>query len=230
VNALRVLVLLVFGLVVGQPSPASAWPIRSPPRLKIDTERESPRFQLGAAFVMGPFVRDSEEQCVRRDQASYCQGGGSFTGVGGTLELRVQLFRPIYLHTRGLVVGNAHPFPHQGYRAMGGVGLGLGLYIRYGFLRAEYLLLGSLSSRQTHAPFGARSVTADVHDLHSALVSGGFRLPVRKRWYGELWGGAVVGPRVEGATARDGSLAQSPLVSILVGFGAGFDLVRRAAR
>ncbi|MBX7082648.1 MAG: hypothetical protein K1X88_25810, partial [Nannocystaceae bacterium] len=189
-------------------------------RSQRQRSRTFPRLQLAAHVLAGPHAFGNEE-C--RSEQVRCEAHGTFFGLGVGAELRARLYRPLYLHVRGLFVGNVSPRDPI-YRGLGGGGLGLGAYGRRVFGRAEYLLVGAIGDNHFTRPFGSGEVGTDRWGHHAGLFSAGARLPVRPRLSAELWGGLMVGPKSV-RTLPDEPAERRVLLTFLIGLGVAYDLV-----
>jgi len=213
-------------IVAGAPASAAGKPLlpSDEPLLKADQVRPRPRLQIALSPVLGPYSR-GEQDCRPRGPVYYCEDGGSFLGLGTSLEVRLKTFGPLYFHARALIVGNTHKRPYAVYSGLGGAGFGLGAYARLAFIRAEYLSIDTFGSSTYRPPFGQLDGATDAYGHHAALISGGVRLPFRERWNAELWGGFVLGPRGIRTTPREVSVGDRMMVSFLLGFGISFDVI-----
>ncbi|MFO0636182.1 MAG: hypothetical protein U0168_25390 [Nannocystaceae bacterium] len=77
-------------------------------------------------MLAGPHAFGNEE-C--RSEQVRCEAHGTFFGLWVSAPSCARLYRPLYLHLRGLFVGNVSPRDPI-YRGLGGGGLGLGAYGR----------------------------------------------------------------------------------------------------
>jgi len=111
------------------------------------------------------------------------------------------------------------------HRGMVGVGIGLGAYERLGFIRAEYLALGTFGPPTYRPPFGAADAATDRYGRHAGLISGGGRIPVSERLAIELWIGLMFGPRARRTTTSPAEFNDRVLVSAVLGAGLSFDLI-----
>jgi len=219
VHRARALVALVFALIAGGAISAEARPLA-----RVDHQRPPPRLQLMVSPVLGPRSL-GEQLCFSRGTYEECRVGGRFLGLGGTLELRARAVGPLYVHLRGLLVGNIAAADQAVHRGLGGAGFGLGAYARLGFVRAEYLALDTLGPPTYTPPFGAAGAATDTYGHHAALLSGGARLPYGARANLELWGGALIGPRATRVTTTPTEDNQRVLFTFLLGLGLSFDLI-----
>ncbi|MCX4242984.1 hypothetical protein [Paraliomyxa miuraensis] len=173
-------------LTPGEPPPGP------PPEDEDDRPpRTYPRLVLAGGPVVGPHAFGNEE-CDAEE--ARCETKGSFLGLGGQLELRGRLWRLLYLHARGVIVGNVSPNDRV-HRGVGMVGVGLGLYGRRAFGRGEYLYVGPFGDNHFEPPFYEGEVAVDEWGHHAGLLSVGFRQPLPARLAVELWGGLMIGPR-----------------------------------
>lgn len=171
--------------------PATETTETTPPASDERPAREYPRLVIAGGPVVGPHAFGNEE--CNAEQAR-CETKGSFLGLGGQLELRGRLWRPLYLHARGLVVGNVSPNDRI-HRGAWATGVGVGLYGRHVFGRGEYLYLDAFGDNHFEPPFYDGEVATDEWGHHAGLLSVGFRQPLPHGLAAELWGGMMVGPR-----------------------------------
>lgn len=195
--------------------PASAAAEISPPR---------PRLQLSAGLVLGPHAV-GEGDCQNGDGYDQCQHRGNFLGAGATIELRAQLFKALYLHARGIMVGNVRPRPYAVHSGLAGAGLGLGAYSRLAFIRGEYLLLPAFGPSTYVPPFYNKQVARDDYGLHAGMISGGLHKYVSARTAIEAWAGLVVGPSSHRQTITEQASERRVLISFMINLGMAFDLV-----
>lgn len=198
------------------PDPATTPPEASPAPAR--PPRTYPRLVLAGGPVVGPHALGNEE-C--NAEAGRCETKGSFIGMGAQLEARARLWRMIYAHARGLVVGNVSPNDRI-HRGLWGLGAGMGLHGRRAFARAEYLFLDTFGDNHFEPPFYDGEVASDEWGHHAGMLSVGFRQPLPKRVYAELWGGLVVGPH---STRRVPDLEPDArvLTTFLVGLNVSWD-------
>ncbi len=152
--------------------------------------RAYPRLVLAAGPMLGPHAIGNEEcssELVR------CETKGSFFGLGGQIDVRARLWRPIYLNVRGVLVSNVSP-NERIYRGLGALAVGLGAYGRRVFGRAEYLYVNAFGDNRFEPPFSDGNVASDEWGNHAGMLSVGFRQPLPKNLSAELWGGVVFGP------------------------------------
>lgn len=214
-------------------APASHTPIASPPRAApgspaIDVSPEispsRPRLQLAAGLVLGPHAV-GEADCQSGDGFDGCQHRGNFLGTGVTIELRAQLFRALYLHVRGVVVGNVRRRPYAVHSGLGGAGIGLGAYSRLAFIRGEYMLIPAFGPSTYVPPFYNKQVGRDDYGIHAGMISGGLHKYVSPRTAIEGWAGLVVGPTSHRQTVTEQGSERRVLVSFMINLGVSFDLV-----
>lgn len=171
-----------------EPTPA---PTPAPAPASESTPRPHPRLMLAGGPIVGPHAIGNE-QC--NTELARCETKGSFLGLGAQVELRARLWRSIYVHGRGLAVGNVSPNSRI-YKGLWGLGAGLGLYGRRAFGRAEYLFVDAFGDNRFEPPFYEGKVASDEWGHHAGMVSVGFRQPLPRGLAVELWGGLVIGPR-----------------------------------
>ena len=181
-----------------------------------------PRLVIAGGPVVGPHAFGNEE-C--RDELARCETTGTFFGVGANLELRVQVWRPLFLHVRGVIVGNASPRNRDPvYKGLGGGGIGFGAYAKHVFGRAEYLLVAAIGDDHFGRPFGDGEVGRDRWGHHAGLFSVGGRLPLHRRVTGELWGGLMVGPK-SARQLPDAEVDRRTLLTFLAGINIAYDIL-----
>jgi hypothetical protein len=181
-----------------------------------------PRLVIAGGPVVGPHAFGSEE-C--REQEMRCETTGTFFGVGANLELRAQIWRPLYLHVRGVIVANGAPRNRDPvYKGLGGGGIGIGAYAKHVFGRAEYLLVGAFGDSHFGRPFGDGEVGRDRWGHHAGLFSAGGRLPLPRRVTGEIWGGLMVGPK-SARQLPDEPVERRVLLTFLAGINIAYDLL-----
>jgi hypothetical protein len=181
-----------------------------------------PRLSLTVGGVFGPHAH-GEAACQTIKEAYQCEYTGNFLGLGGTIELRAQIYRFLFVHARGLVVGNLRK---QGvHRGLGGGGLGLGAYSRFAFIRGEYMLVPTLGPNTYRPPFYDQPVARDVYGLHAGMFSAGVRKYISPRASLEAWGGLVIGPRSERTTLAADANEERLLLSFMFSLGFTYDLI-----
>jgi hypothetical protein len=99
--------------------------------------------------LVGPHAIGNEE-CD--PELGRCETKGSFLGLGGQLELRARVWRLVYVHGRGLAVGNVSTNDRI-HRGLWGLGAGAGLLGRRAFGRAEYLFVSTFGDNRFEPPF-----------------------------------------------------------------------------
>lgn len=183
--------------------------------------RTYPRLVLAGGPVVGPHALGNEE-C--NYDIGRCETKGSFIGVGVQMEARARLWKMIYAHARGLVVGNVSPNDRI-HRGLWGVGAGVGLMGRRAFGRAEYLFLDTFGDNHFEPPFYDGEVASDEWGHHAGMLSVGFRQPLPKGVSAELWGGLVIGPRSV-RRVPDIEPDERVLTTFLVGLNVSWDAWR----
>ena len=201
-----------------QPGPVAP---ASVPRPEISPP---PRLQLSAGMVFGPHAL-GEADCQSNDGISECQHRGNFLGAGATIELRAQLFKFLYLHARGVVVGNVRQRPYAVHSGLAGGGLGLGVYSRLAFIRGEYMLIPAFGPETYVPPFYDKQVARDHYGLHAGMISGGIHKYVTARTALELWAGFIIGPSAERTSLSMQVNEKRVLKPFMVSVGFVFDLV-----
>jgi hypothetical protein len=181
-----------------------------------------PRLSLTIGGLFGPHAH-GEASCQTLEKAYECQHTGNFLGLGGTVELRAQLYRPLFLHVRGLLVGNMRS--RGVHRGMAGAGLGLGAYSRFAFVRGEYMLLPTLGPDTYYPPFYDKPAGRDVYHLHAGMFSVGVRKYISHRSSLEAWGGLVVGPRAERTSLSADAAENRLLVSFMFSLAFTYDII-----
>ncbi|HWB79659.1 MAG TPA: hypothetical protein VG755_32070 [Nannocystaceae bacterium] len=181
-----------------------------------------PRLVIAGGPVVGPHAFGNEE-C--RDELARCETTGTFFGIGANLELRAQVWRPLFVHVRGVIVGNASPRNRDPvYKGLGGGGIGFGAYAKHVFGRAEYLLVATIGDDHFGRPFGDGEVGRDRWGHHAGLFSFGGRLPLHRRVTGELWGGLMVGPK-SARQLPDAEIDRRTLLTFLAGINIAYDII-----
>ncbi|MEZ4449818.1 MAG: hypothetical protein R3B09_10105 [Nannocystaceae bacterium] len=189
-----------------------------------------PRLMLAAGPMIGPRV-PGEVACQQQGGTEVCEHTGRFFGVGGDLELRVQAIGPLYVQTRGILVGNAKPRRDRVHAGLGGVGLGLGAYSRLAFIRLEYLVLATFGPNTYRPPYTSDADGGrDVWGHSAGSLTGGVRLPAARRTAIELWVGLLVGPRSNRTSVTDELSGPRTIVSFTAGLGFSFDLIEGVAK
>ncbi len=183
-----------------------------------------PRLQLAAGFVFGPHAL-GEADCQANDDYDECQHRGNFLGAGATIELRAQLYKVLYLHARGVIVGNVRRRPYAVHSGLGGAGLGRGVPSRLAFIRAEYMLIPAFGPSTYVPPFYNKQVARDDYGLHAGMLSGGIHKYVAPRTAIELWAGLVVGPSSKRTTLSAEVSEKRVLITFMVSLGLVFDVV-----
>jgi hypothetical protein len=181
-----------------------------------------PLLVIAGGPVVGPHAFGNEE-C--REQLARCETTGTFFGVGANLELRLRVWRPLYVHVRGVIVGNASP-PQRDplYKGLGGGGIGFGAYAKHVFGRAEYLVVDTFGSDRFGRPFGDGAVGRDRWGHHTGLFSVGGRINFKPRLAGEIWGGLMVGPKSY-RQLPDEPIDRRTLLTFLAGINIAYDLI-----
>ena len=183
-----------------------------------------PRLTLSAGFLFGPHAQ-GEADCQTTDAGDECQHNGNFLGAGATIELRAQLYKILYLHVRGLVVGNLRKRPRAVHSGLAGGGIGLGVYSRLAFARVEYLLIPALGGDNYVPPFYDKPVARDVYGVHAGLISAGIHKYVSPRVALEGWAGLVIGPHSRRTSISEQVAESRVLVSFMVNLGLSFDVL-----
>jgi len=149
-----------------------------------------PRLVIAGGPMIGPHAFGNEE-C--RSESQSCEKRGTFFGAGFSGEARLRLYKPLYIHARGLIASNVSPNDRI-YSGIGGGGLGLGAYGRRVFARGEFLLLGAYGDDSFTPPFHAEPTGRDEWGNVAGMLAAGIRQPFLERFGAELWGGLVIGP------------------------------------
>lgn len=177
----------------------------------------NPRVAVAGSTMIGPHAVGNQD-C--RPEFARCEKRGAFFGLGTSAEVRVRLVSVLSLHARPWVVGNVAP--DKIYAGAVGGGVGLGVYGRRIFGRAEYIGLHAFGDADFTPPFFEGEVATARFGHHAGMVSFGFRKALTDRVKLELWGGPMFGP----TSARflpDGQVDRRTLVTFMLGFGASFD-------
>lgn len=172
--------------------------------------------------MFGPHAH-GEASCQQLEEAYKCEHTGNFLGIGGTLELRAQLYKPLFLHARALVVGNVRKLGV--HRGLAGGGLGLGAYSRFAFVRAEYMILPTFGGDTYYPPFYDKPAGRDDYKLHAGMFTVGVRKYVGSRSSIEAWGGLVVGPRAHRTSLSAEAEEERVLISFMVSLAFTYDLI-----
>lgn len=204
------------------PAPPDAPVTSAAPPYPVEVIPPLPRLSLTAGLVFGPHSQ-GEATCQDIETGYQCEHTGNFLGVGGTLELRAQLHRFLFLHARGLFVGNVRS--RGAHSGLAGAGLGIGAYSRFAFVRGEYMLLPTLGSDNYRPPFYDKAVGKDAWNLHAGMISAGVRRYISNRASLEAWGGLVIGPRAQRSSLSADASENRVLISFMVSLGITFDLV-----
>jgi hypothetical protein len=202
--------------VVPTPAPASAGPAEISPPM--------PRLTLSAGILFGPHAK-GEAACQAVEGGTECRHNGNFLGAGATIELRAQLYKPLFLHVRGLLVSNVRKRPYAVHSGLAGGGIGIGAYSRLAFVRAEYLLLPTLGGDSYVPPFYDKPVARDDYGLHAAMISGGIHKYVSPRVAVEGWAGLVIGPSSRRTTIDAQANERRVLISFMLNLGLSFDVL-----
>ena len=203
---------------------ASSAPAAESSATNSEISPQRPRLQVAAGFLFGPHAL-GEADCQNNDEYSECQHRGNFLGAGATIELRAQLHKALYLHVRGLVVGNVRKRPYAVHTGLAGGGLGLGAYSRLAFIRGEYMLIPAFGPDTYVPPFYDKQVARDVYGLHAAMISGGLHKYVTPTMALELWAGFVVGPSSRRTSVVEQVNEKRVLLSFMVSLGLVFDVL-----
>lgn len=172
--------------------------------------------------MFGPHAL-GEADCQASGRVSECQHRGNFLGAGATIELRAQLFKFLYLHARGVVVGNVRKRPYAVHSGLAGGGLGLGVYSRLAFIRGEYMVIPAFGPDTYVPPFYNKQTSRDQYDVHAGMVSGGIHKYVSPRVALELWAGFIIGPRAQRTTISTDLNETRVLKTFMVSLGFVFD-------
>ncbi len=181
--------------------------------------------QVSAGFLFGPYALGEADCQSSQDRGSECQHRGNFLGAGATLELRAQLYGALYLHVRGMVVGNVRKRPYAVHSGLAGGGIGLGAHSRLAFIRGEYLLIPAFGPSTYVPPFYNKQTSRDDYGLHAGMLSGGIHKYVTPTAALELWAGLVVGPSARRQTISADVSEKRVLISFMVSLGVLFDVV-----
>ncbi|MBC8069752.1 MAG: hypothetical protein IAG13_15550, partial [Deltaproteobacteria bacterium] len=211
-----------------QPTPTPAQPSTPTEPSSDDTAAKEPKryryplLVIAGGPMVGPHAFGNEE-C--REQLARCETTGTFFGLGANVELRLRVWRPLYVHLRGVIVGNAAPQQRDPlYKGLGGGGIGFGAYSKHVFGRAEYLLVSAFGSDRFGRPFGDSAVGRDTWGHHAGLFSVGARLNFKPRLAGELWGGLMVGPK-SNRQLPDEPIERRTLLTFMAGINIAYELI-----
>lgn len=193
-----------------------------PPADRTETIPPLPRLSLTIGGVFGPHAH-GEAGCQMQKTAYECQHTGNFLGLGGTIELRAQLYRILFIHARGLLVGNLR---QRGvHRGLAGGGIGLGVYSRFAFVRAEYMLVPTLGSSSYYPVFYDKPVARDTYGLHAGMVSAGVRKYISGRSSLEAWGGLMFGPHSSRETISSEASEERTLITFMFSLAFTYDVL-----
>ncbi|MBA3549700.1 MAG: hypothetical protein H0T76_24745 [Nannocystis sp.] len=211
--------------VTTEPAPTATAVTPAPVSARVaEISPPLPRLTLSAGFIFGPHAK-GEADCQSVDGGYECRHHGDFLGAGATIELRGQLYKLLYLHVRGLMVGNLRKRPRAVHSGLAGAGIGLGAYSRLAFVRAEYLLVPTLGGDQYVPPFYDKPEARDDYGLHAAMISAGVHKYVSPRVAIEGWAGLVVGPSSKRRTVNTQADEDRVLVSFMLNLGLTFDVL-----
>jgi len=172
--------------------------------------------------LIGPHAFGTED-C--REEEKRCETKGTFFGVGGQVELRGQIWKPLYLHARVLAVGNASPAGRDPvHRGLWGLGVGIGAYAKRAFVRGEYVFVDTFGEDRFALPFGDSMVGRDRWGHHAGLLSVGLRQPFKERYGVELWGGFMAGPGSRREIPSE-PVEKRVLLTFLLGVNITYDLL-----
>jgi hypothetical protein len=153
----------------------------------------TPLLELGGHALFG--LHDyGDEVCVEVE--SQCDRTGTFFGLGGSLELRARLWRPLLAHVRVQVSGNTSQ-QKPAYSGFIAPGVGLGVYGGLAFVRGEYLVFAPFGDPRFELAFAAEGTGTTRWARHGGALHLGVRLPVAPRTRVELYGGLNIGPQVQ---------------------------------
>lgn len=206
------------------PTPAAAAPAPATSARAAEISPPMPRLTLSAGVIFGPHAK-GEADCQGVEGGYECRHHGDFLGAGATIELRAQLYKPLYLHVRGLLVGNVRKRPYAAHSGLTGGGVGIGAYSRLAFVRGEYLLVPTLGSDRYIPPFYDKPDARDDFGLHAGMISAGIHKYVSPRVALEGWVGLVVGPSSRRTTVNAQANERRTLVSFMVNLGLSFDVL-----
>ena len=177
---------------------------------------------IGGGPLIGPHAFGTED-C--REEEKRCETKGTFFGVGGQVELRGQIWKPLYLHARVLAVGNASPAGRDPvHRGLWGFGVGIGAYAKRAFVRGEYVFVDTFGEDRFALPFGDSMVGRDRWGHHAGLLSVGLRQPFKERYGVELWGGFMAGPGSRREIPSE-PVEKRVLLTFLLGVNITYDLL-----
>lgn len=166
--------------------------------------------------MVGPHALGNEE-C--RPEENRCETRGSFFGAGWSADVRIRLFKPLYLNVRPWIVGNVAR--DKVFTGVVGGGFGLGLYGKHVFGRGEYVPLVAFGDSNFTPPFFEGEVASDQWSNHAGMLTVGFRKSVHDRINVELWGGPMFGPKSR-RSLPDGTVDERTLVTFMLGLGVSF--------
>jgi hypothetical protein len=182
-----------------------------------------PRLVIAGGPMVGPHALGNQE-CRSEDRR--CVTAGGFIGMGLQAEIRARMWKPLYVHARGLFAGNAAPKKNDPiYTGVWGVGAGVGAYGRRIFARGEYLFIDAFGKDTFTPPFHTAETGKDVWGRHAGLISVGFRQLLGERMAIELWGGPMIGPKST-RTIPPTPPERRILPTFLIGINVSGDVVR----
>ena len=193
------------------------------PSASADEKPGKPRLIVAVGPIIGPHI-SGEEDCRPNGPSIYCENTGNLLGFGLNMELRGQLYGPLYAQLRGVLVGNVRGADGV-YNGMAIPGAGLALHGRRVFLRAEYLATMAFGNNIYRSPFDTLSDSKVEVGYHAGMFSAGARFYARSRVAFELWGGLVVGPKVERTTDRVETTGTNTQISFMAGLNVSFDAI-----
>lgn len=181
-----------------------------------------PRLVLAGHLSIGPHA-PPEEICIQEGAQIICDTTGGFFAVGGNVELRARLYKPLMLNV-GLM-GGVSPIPQSSYSGIIMPRFGIGVYGPIALIRLQAHLPFGLGGSQYRAAGTRNDVALDNWGNIAGGAEIGLRLPIKERAHLEAIGGVMVGPRAIRNTDFEENDQDRILVTFTFGLGGSFDLV-----
>lgn len=195
-----------------------------PKKLKIRPDVVTyPRLVLAGHIGVGPHAQ-AEEICIQEGAQIICDTTGGFFAVGGNIEVRARLYKPLMLNAG--VWGGFSPIPQSSYAGIIMPRFGIGVYGPLALFRLQVHLPFGLGGPEYRAAGTREDVATDTWGNIAGGAELGLRLPIKQRGHLEAIGGVMVGPRAVRQTDFDGNDQDRVLVTFTFGIGGSFDLVR----
>ncbi len=205
---------------------ASAPALAAPPEKAAgDTPPKRPRLVLAGHFMLGPH-ESGDEACRVEGGVTICDRTGRFFGLGGSAELRLKLFRVLYLHGRFAGLANVVRTPSPLYDGALQAGGGLGVYGNMIFARGEVFVPVPLGGPEYRPAGRLEGVATDEWGPVAGNITTGLRFRVAKRWRIEPMVGLVIGPRATRTDPLEDGPKDRVILSFLAGVGMSFDVLK----